>query len=95
MKLLEDIKEVFQGDRMATKDLLSALREEEESPWAYMDGFNPHLIARMLKNYGILPKPFGGGKVRGYHRKHFEDAWSRYLPEIVTPVTEPQDLTIL
>jgi hypothetical protein len=98
LKLLEDIRGVFQGDRMATKDLLNALREEEESPWAYMDGFNPHLVARILKDYGIHPKPFGGGKVRGYYRKHFEDAWSRYLPESVTSVTSvtfPPDLTIL
>ena len=98
MKLLEDIRGVFQGDRMATKDLLNALREEEESPWAYMDGFNPHLVARILKDYGIHPKPFGGGKVRGYFRKHFEDAWSRYLPESVTSVTSvtyPPDLMIL
>jgi len=69
MKLLEDIRGVFQGERMATKDLLNALREEEESPWAY-----------------------------SYYRKHFEDAWDRYLPETVTSVTSvtyPPDLTIL
>ena len=46
IKLLEDIRGVFQGDRMATKDILNALRQEEESPWAYMDGFNPHLLRR-------------------------------------------------
>ena len=87
LKLLSDIRGVFEGDQMATKDLLKTLREEEESPWSYLPSFNPHFLARMLKDYGIHPKPFSGGKVRGYHRKSFEDSWSRYLPAVVTTVT--------
>lgn len=85
LKLLGDIREVFVGDRMTTKELLNVLRQEEESPWSYLQSFNPHFLARMLKDYGIHPKPFSGGKVRGYLRLSFEDAWHRYLPESPYP----------
>jgi hypothetical protein len=54
-----------------------------------MERFNPSVLAHLLKNYGIRPKPYSGGKIRGYFRKGFEDSWNRYLipPETVTPVT--------
>lgn len=89
LRLLSDIREVFIGDRMATRELIESLRELEESPWNYLDRFNPSVLAHLLKNYGVRPKPFGGGKVRGYYRKSFEDPWDRYLEplEPVTPVT--------
>ena len=87
LQLLTDIRKVFHGEQMATKDLLSALKEDEESPWSYQPSFNPHFLARLLKDYGIHPKPFPGGKIRGYSRKSFEDAWSRYLSPLATSVT--------
>ena len=92
LRLLSDIREVFVGDRMATKDLIESLRELEESPWNYLDRFNPSVLARLLKNYRVKPNPFGGGKVRGYYRKSFQDPWDRYLEplEPVTPVTQEE-----
>ena len=89
LRLLSDTREVFTEDQITTRDLIERLRELEESPWAYLERFNPSVLAHLLKNYGIKPKPFSGGKVRGYYRKSFEDPWSRYLDplETVTPVT--------
>jgi hypothetical protein len=87
LRLLSDIRQVFVGEQMTTKDLLAALKAEEEAPWPYLATFNAHLLARMLRDYRIQPRPFSGGKIRGYHRKSFEDAWSRYLPATVTIVT--------
>jgi len=89
LRLLSDTREVFQEDQLATRELIDRLRELEESPWFYLERFNPSVLAHLLKNYGIKPKPFSGGKVRGYYRKSFEDPWSRYLDplETVTPVT--------
>jgi hypothetical protein len=89
LRLLSDTREVFQEDQLATRELIDRLRELEESPWVYLERFNPSVLAHLLKNYGIKPKPFSGGKVRGYYRKSFEDPWSRYLDplETVTPVT--------
>ncbi len=89
LRLLSDTREVFLEEQLATRDLIERLRSLEESPWAYLERFNPSVLAHLLKNYGIKPKPFSGGKVRGYYRKSFEDSWSRYLDpaQTVTPVT--------
>ena len=91
LRLLSDLRVVFfeYEDRITTKDLIERLRDLEESSWAYLERFNPSVVARLLKNYGVKPKPFAGGKVRGYYRKSFEDPWNRYLDplETVTPVT--------
>ena len=98
LRLLSDIREIFIGEQMTTRDLIERLRELEESPWAYLERFNPSVIAHLLKNYGIKPRPFSGGKVRGYYRKSFEDSWVRYLDpaQNVTPVTPvtPKELDL-
>jgi hypothetical protein len=98
LRLLSEIREVFTEDQITTRDLLERLRELEESPWAYLERFNPSVLAHLLKNYGIKPKPFSGGKVRGYYRKSFEDPWNRYLDPVqtVTPVTPvtPEELDL-
>ena len=88
LRILSDIREIFIGEQMTTRDLIERLRDLEESPWAYLERFNPSVLAHLLKNYGIKPRPFPGGKVRGYYRKSFEDSWNRYLeaPKTVTPV---------
>lgn len=77
LRLLSDIREVFIGDKMSSKDLIYALRQNEESPWATMEKFNPSLLAHLLKSYGVKPHSFGN--VRGYYRLSFSDPWKRYL----------------
>lgn len=98
LRLLSDTREVFTEDQITTKDLIERLRGLEESPWSYLERFNPSVLAHLLKNYSIRPKPFSGGKVRGYYRKSFEDSWSRYLDPLqtVTPVTlvTPEELDL-
>ena len=98
LRLLSDTREVFIEDQITTKDLIERLRSLEESPWAYLERFNPSVLAHLLKNYSIKPKPFSGGKVRGYYRKSFEDPWNRYLDPVqtVTPVTPvtPEELDL-
>ena len=98
LRLLSDIREIFTEDQITTKDLIERLKELEESPWNWLERFNPSVLAHLLKNYGIKPKPFSGGKVRGYYRKSFEDPWSRYLDPVqtVTPVTPvtPEELDL-
>lgn len=91
LRLLSDTREVFESyeEKLSTRDLIERLRALEEAPWNYLDRFNPSVLSNLLKNYGVRPKPFGGGKIRGYYRKSFEDPWNRYLAplETVTPVT--------
>lgn len=91
-RLLFDIREVFTGEQMTSTDLIQALVRLEESPWSSRDTFTPHSLSFLLKDYSIKPSRFsGGGRVRGYQRKDFEEAWKAYLPEI-SP--SPDDLFI-
>jgi hypothetical protein len=94
LKLLSDTREVFIGDKLPTRDLIERLREIEDSPWRYMEKFNPSFLALNLKNYGIKPRHWRDA--RGYERNDFKDAWTRYLPplEAVTPVTPVTPLAL-
>ena len=38
-----------------------------------------HLLARLLKPFGVIPTPNAAGSVRGYHVHRLSDAWTRYL----------------
>lgn len=93
LRLFSDIREVFSEELLSTRDLLERLRGLAEVSWVYQEKFNPSVLAHLLKNYGIKPKPFSGGRIRGYYKKSFEDSWSRYLEplEAVTPVTQSQE----
>ena len=93
LRILTDIREVFVGEKMSTKDLINALRSLEESPWSYLERFNPSTVAFLLKNYGIKPHNFGS--VRGYFRNSFVDAWDRYLEAVkdVRPVSDGEVIT--
>lgn len=97
LRLLDDIRSIFEGERMTSRDLMQALNEIEEAPWGKGTiHLNTHYLARMLRNYGVKPKAFGGGRVRGYFRKDFEEPWALYLdpanaPQSVTSVTSVTD----
>lgn len=102
VQLLADVRGVFQEratDRMSTADLLDALREIEESPWAEgRDGrsLGPHGLARLLKPFDVRPKTerFGDRVVRGYLAAAFAEPWDRYLPPpSTTPVGTATPLT--
>ena len=90
VKLLDDIRTVF-GDRaaMKTEDLISALCDLPESPWANMKGqaIDARGLAGHLKQYGVKPKPirFPYGLARGYSREDLHDPWSRYLAPLASP----------
>ena len=87
VRLLADIRTVFDKDGrdlLPTPELLAALNDMEESPWAVIRTGNPlnaHGLARRLGRYGIAPIHRRGdlGTIRGYSRYDFTDAWSRYL----------------
>jgi len=91
--LLAHIFEAF-GDRerMPTAELLAALVEREDAPWAAWWGDAVDAgrtkgpasrLAKMLKPFGIMPKKMRVSDVstsRGYERQDFTEAWARYLP---------------
>lgn len=85
VRMLVSCKAVFDSagnpDFLPTADLLRALNDMEEEPWPNWnkgEGLNAHGLGRLLGNYDIDSS--SNGKVRGYKRRHFEDAWQRYAP---------------
>ena len=93
-ELLANIRAIFQereenpfasADRIATADLLEALCENEEWPWAtYYRGreITARQVANILKSYGIKTMTkirIGESTARGYLKADFGDAFSRYL----------------
>jgi phage/plasmid primase-like uncharacterized protein len=87
VRLLTDLRGVF-GDRgaWATTEIIDALINLNESPWADMRGkpLDGRRLARLLKPYEITPKliRIGSDVFRGYERIDLQDAWLRYLPSI-------------
>jgi Protein of unknown function (DUF3631) len=92
--LLADCRTVFderQAERLATSDLIAALGQLEESPWAewWLDAKTsemlrtaPRRVAQLLKPYGIRPRNVRVDEARtpkGYRREDFVDAWERFL----------------
>jgi len=86
-ELLADIREVFEllaCTRIKTADLIAALCEDEEMPWAtYNRGkaISPRQVATRLKGYGIYSKTIriGAATPKGYERAQFDEAFTRYL----------------
>ena len=86
-ELLESIREVFLSsrvDRISTADLLEALAEDEEAPWAAWNRgkpMTPHQLAKRLAEFRIKPttQRIGSTTAKGYKREQFEEAFKRYL----------------
>lgn len=87
VRLLADLRDVFAShERLTTEDILEALCELDESPWADIRGkaLDARNLSRRLGKYDIKPKVLRLGErvARGYERSDLADAWSRYLPEV-------------
>ena len=89
VELLADIQEVFEEkgvDRISTADLIKALCEDEEKPWATFNrglSIKPRQLAGRLKGYGIASKTIRTNLLqtpKGYEKKQFDEAFSRYIP---------------
>lgn len=104
--LLGAIREAFgDADRLTSANLLGAINADEQLPfggWRDGKGIDGRGVARLLKPYGVKPRPInlGGEKrAKGYLRKQFEEPWERWLPTpdfsvtTVTTVTDPDLVT--
>lgn len=95
IRLLADIRDVFDPDRLRTEDLLSKLNGLQESPWPSWNhgrGLNPHNLARMLAPFDIRSGTIrfpDDQTAKGYYRDDFRDSWECYLslPEKRNTVT--------
>ena len=85
--LLADIRSIYDEmdtDTLDSVSLAARLCEIQESPWASLANgrkMTPHLLARMLRRFRIMPTKFriGSETFRGYKRGDFEELWLRYL----------------
>jgi len=71
--------------RLSSGELVSALNDNEEWPWAEMPAgkLTPRKLARWVRDFDVRPHnlTFGGGaQAKGYTVEDFADAWRRYLP---------------
>lgn len=86
-ELLADIQEVFETKRVdciSSADLIFALCEDTERPWAtYNRGkqISPRQISKRLSEYGISSKTIriGCETPKGFERGQFQEAFNRYL----------------
>jgi hypothetical protein len=86
--LLADIREVFKGERMFTKDLVEALAELKERPWpeiCHGKPITPRWLAGNLSAFRIRSGNIWDGEkqeqAKGYERAQFDDVFTRYVPE--------------
>ena len=87
IELLQDIQQYFneKGDKVFTEQLIKYLLSLEDRPWADLrhgKGITPHILANMLKAFGIKPKPIRMEYEvkKGYDVKDFKEVFLQYLP---------------
>jgi putative DNA primase/helicase len=92
--LLADIRTYFnekKTEKCLSRELVPWLAMLEDRPWPAWRRGSPILpaqVARLLKRHGIRPRTIrtGPDTGKGYDRRDFEDAFSRYLDnQAVTP----------
>src|SRR5208282_5648994 len=98
MMLLSDVRDAFTNegaDRFSSETLTNHLTGLEGRPWAEWKNGRPltkFQLSRRLKKYGVASDALdlGGheGRVKGYRREDFEDAFARYLPSTPVPTRE-------
>jgi hypothetical protein len=106
VRLLADLKDVFGGkEHMFTNDILIALYDIEEAPWAELRGrpLDARGMSRLLRNFKVKPQTVrtGSQTMKGYSAADLYDSWVRYLPATVEdvpqiiPATEPAQRVML
>lgn len=90
VELLRDVKTVFDergASRIASKELLRALIDDEETPWSTWNRGKPltvRQLAARLSEFAIRPKDArlpGGAKLKSYMLADFREAFRRYLSD--------------
>ena len=92
-ELLQDIQSVFDTkrvDKIKTVDLIDALCEDLEAPWATYNRVKPigaRQLVNLLKPYDIKPGKITINQIqdRGYQISSFRDAFDRYISSSTPP----------
>jgi hypothetical protein len=97
IRLLTDVRQVFDADTLPSKVLLQKLRDLEESPWHDLRGkpLDERGLAHRLRQYDIKSKNIrtDGSVSKGYARGDFQDVWDRYLPPHTPPEKSATSVT--
>jgi hypothetical protein len=80
LRLLADIRAVFDSDFMKSSDLCDKLCAISEAPWGELE-LNPSKLGQRLREYSIKTGHTGDKSERGYYRHQFADAFDRYIPQ--------------
>ncbi|MGH3565393.1 MAG: DUF3631 domain-containing protein, partial [Pseudonocardia sp.] len=97
IRLLGDCHTAFDDqDALPTSVLLQRLKADPEAPWCDYgrDGLTAMKLGGLLRDYDIRSANIrfpGLGRVKGYYRADFLDAWARYCPRLLTPDTADLD----
>ncbi|WP_308161747.1 DUF3631 domain-containing protein [Winogradskya consettensis] len=97
LRLLIDCRTAFADlEAIPSTVLLERLKGLTESPWAEYNngaGLTPMKLGVLLKEYEIGSENITflqpTGRVKGFQRDWFTDAWQRYCPPEDVPATEP------
>lgn len=87
-ELLADVRAAFERKhttKLFSTDLLQALCDDDESPWATWNRgkpIQPRQLSRKLAEFGIKSKDvrLGFDVKKGFHLEQFADAFERYIP---------------
>jgi hypothetical protein len=83
VRLLADLREIFDTDKLSTFDILTRLIALDEAPWHSLKGepLNALHLARMLRRYGVSSKTIRTGTttIKGYVLADLHDPFARYL----------------
>jgi putative DNA primase/helicase len=99
--LLADTRDIFRlrgADRLSSKDIVEALAELEDRPWAEWKAGRPitsNGLAKLLSPFKIKPKqlrfPNGRTGISGYTRDAFAETFTRYLPDATSTLLHCRD----
>lgn len=86
--LLGDLRDLFSREAtgvLSSRDILSALHDDETRPWSEWKNGRPITavqVSALLREFKIKPKTVRRGSEtdKGYKLEWFEDAFERYLP---------------
>jgi Protein of unknown function (DUF3631) len=94
IRLLTDLRQIFDADALSSKTILQRLWDIEESPWRDLKGkaLDERGLAHRLRQFGIKSKtvrPNGpdGPTPKGYSKADFHDVWARYLQSLEKSAT--------
>ena len=105
-RLCQDLAEIISDEtrvpleqtHVSNADLVNALREIDDSPWADKDKFNANRMSRLLRPYGLRSTKFGSGsrgsRMRGYQLQSLRNALSPYLSVPPSPGIETKELSV-